>query len=253
MEREALIVGNWKMYKGPMEAIEFVKDLLKEIGNSAAEVGVAPPFVSLFPVWEVIRGSFIKLCAQNVFWEKEGPYTGEISPSMLKDVGCSYVIIGHSERRIYFGETDQMVNKKLKAVIKEGLKGIVCVGENLQEREEGNTLEVITRQVNGALEGITEEEMRQVVIAYEPVWAIGTGKNATPRQIEEVHAKIRELIAGRFNSDLASSLRILYGGSVKPDNIDELMAIPDVDGVLVGGASLRVDSFVRIVNFRRRE
>ncbi len=253
MKRKALIVGNWKMHKGPAEAREFAKELLKEIGDPEAEVGVAPPFVSLFPVWEVIRGSFVKLCAQNVFWEKEGAYTGEISPLMLKDVGCSYVIIGHSERRIYFGETDQMVNKKLKAVIKEGLKGIICVGENLQEREEGKTLEVITRQLNGALETLTEEEMEQVVIAYEPVWAIGTGKNATPSQIEEVHAKIRELIAGRFNSVLASSLRILYGGSVKPDNIDELMAIPDVDGVLVGGASLRVDSFVRIVNFRRKE
>ena len=192
MQRKALIVGNWKMHKGPTEAREFAKELLKEIGNPEAEVGVAPPFVSLFPVWEVIRGSFIKLCAQDVFWEKEGPYTGEISPLMLKDVGCNYVIIGHSERRIYFGETDQMVNKKLKAVIKEGLKGIICVGENLQEREEGKTLEVVTRQLNGALEGLTEEEMEQVVIAYEPVWAIGTGKNATPSQIEEVHAKIRE-------------------------------------------------------------
>jgi triosephosphate isomerase len=252
MERKALIMGNWKMYKGPTEAREFVKELLKEIGHPEAEVGVAPPFVSLFPVWEVIKGSFIKLCAQDVFWEKEGPYTGEISPSMLKEVGCSYVIIGHSERRIYFGETDQMVNKKLKAVIREGLKGIVCVGENLQEREEEKTLEVITRQLNGALEGLTEEEMKQVVIAYEPVWAIGTGKNATSPQIEEVHTKIREFVARRFNPILASSLRILYGGSVKPDNIDEIMAIPDVDGVLVGGASLKVDSFVRIVNFRRK-
>lgn len=240
------------MYKGPSEARSFAHELVRSLGTPPeVEVIIAPPFVSLLPVWEVIEGSPIQLAAQDVFWEREGAYTGEVSPPMLKECGCTYVIIGHSERRNYFGETDEMVNKKVKAALKEGLKVILCVGEKLEEREAGRTLEVVRRQVLRGLEGLGVEALQEVVIAYEPVWAIGTGRNATPEQAQEVHAAIRGIIGERFDPKVASEIRILYGGSVKPDNIDELMAPPDIDGALVGGASLKVDSFLRIVNFRR--
>ena len=250
--RTPIIAGNWKMHKGPSEAKAFALDLVKAlVGIRDVEVVIAPPFVSLVPVREVIEGSSIKLCAQDVFWENEGAFTGEVSPLMLKDCGCTYVIIGHSERRTYFGETDETVNRKVQAVLRAGLKAIVCVGERLEEREAGKTLQVVREQVEGALRGLGAKELKDIVIAYEPVWAIGTGRNATPEQAQEVHAWIRELVAEGFGQGAASSLRILYGGSVKPDNVDELMAAPDIDGALVGGASLKVDSFVRIVNFRR--
>lgn len=250
--RRPIIAGNWKMYKGPSEARSFAKELVRSLGvPSDLEVVVAPPFVSLLPVWEEIKGSPIQLAAQDVFWEREGAYTGEISPSMLKECGCTYVIVGHSERRNYFGETDDAINKKVKAVLDEGMKVILCVGEKLEEREAGRTLEVVQKQVLSGLYGLTAQQLKGVVIAYEPVWAIGTGKNATPEQAQEVHVAIRKILEGEFDQEVASEMRILYGGSVKPDNIDELMAAPDIDGALVGGASLKVESFVRIVNYRR--
>lgn len=246
------VVGNWKMHKTPSEARDFALDLVKALGEiTDVEVAIAPSFVSLSPVWEVIKGSNIKLCAQDVFWEKEGAYTGEVSPLMLKDVGCEYVIIGHSERRRYFKETDEDVNKKLKAVISEGLKPIICIGETLEEREKGETFTVLKKQLTIGLNGIATEEFPKVTIAYEPVWAIGTGRNATPDQIKEAHYYIRSLLKEKgFEKD--GSIRILYGGSVTPDNIDELIKTPGVDGVLVGGASLKVSSFVSIVKAGRK-
>lgn len=251
--QRTFVVGNWKMYKTPSEARNFALELVKELnGIKEVEIAVAPPFVSLLPVWEVIKGSDIKLCAQDVFWEKEGAYTGEISPLMLKDAGCEYVIIGHSERRRYFKETDEDVNKKLKAAISEGLKPILCIGETLEEREKGETFKVLERQLTIGLEGITHEDFPKITIAYEPVWAIGTGKNATPEQIKEVHHYVKSLLREK-KGETKGFVRILYGGSVTPDNINELIKTPGVDGVLVGGASLRVSSFVTIVMAGRRK
>lgn len=250
--RRPLIAGNWKMHKGPSEARAFAQELVRSLGDPKdVEIVIAPPFVSLLPVWEVIKNSPIKLAAQDVFWERKGAYTGEISPPMLKECGCSYVIVGHSERRKYFGESDEVINKKVKAVLQEGLRVILCVGEKLEERERGRTLEVVRKQVLDGLQGLSSDELKNVVIAYEPVWAIGTGRNATPEQAQEVHGAIRDMIAERYGPECAREMRILYGGSVRPDNIDQLMAAPDIDGTLVGGASLEVESFVRIVNFRR--
>lgn len=248
------VVGNWKMHKTPSEARDFALDLVKALGGiTDVEVAVAPSFVALFPVWEVLKGSTIKLCAQDVFWEKEGAYTGEVSPLMLKDVGCEYVIIGHSERRRYFKETDEDVNKKLKAVISEGLKPILCIGETLEEREKGETFTVLKRQLTIGLNGIALEDISKVTIAYEPVWAIGTGRNATPDQIKEAHCYIQSVLLKEKGVEKDNAVRILYGGSVTPDNIDELIRTPGVDGVLVGGASLKVSSFVSIVKAGRKK
>jgi len=250
--RQALIAGNWKMHKTPSEARAFAAELAREIGREReTEVVVAPPFVSLLPVKEALQGSSIKLAAQDTFWEMEGAFTGEVSPLMLKEVGCHYVIVGHSERRTHFGESDEAVNKKVKALLKVGLRPIICVGERLEQREAGQTFSVVKGQVEGALEGLGAQEASEVVIAYEPVWAIGTGRTATPQQASEVHAYIRGLLKEAFGEEVAQGVRILYGGSVKPDNIDDLMAEADIDGALVGGASLKVDSFSRIVRFRR--
>jgi len=250
MSRTPLIAGNWKMYKTIPEAVETVEQLKEAIKDvSSREVVIAPSFVCLFPVAEVIRRSNIALASQNVFWEDEGAYTGEISPAMLRSGGCTYTIIGHSERRQYFGETNESVNKKSKKSLEGGLKVIVCIGESLEERDNKNTFSILRTQIEGGLRGLTADQMREVVIAYEPIWAIGTGKTATADQAEEVHQFIRNQIGEKQGKELSEKTRILYGGSVKPDNIDELMAKKNIDGVLVGGASLKVESFARIVKF----
>ena len=232
------------------ESVELVSQLTAMLADrKAIDIVVAPPFTALGAVATVVKGSPVGLAAQHVFWEESGAFTGEISTAMLKDVGCRYVIIGHSERRQYFNETDETVNKRLKAVLKASLIPIVCIGETLAEREAERTLAVIEQQLKGGLQGLSLEEMETVIIAYEPVWAIGTGKTATPEQAQEVHHFIRDLIARIFSKEIAHDTRILYGGSVKPDNVDLLMAQMDIDGALVGGASLKADAFARIVNY----
>ena len=249
--RRPLIAGNWKMNNNSAESVELVSQLRKMVSEAEdVEVVVAPPYTALSAVAATIKESNIFLSAQNTFWEESGAFTGEISPSMLKDIGCQHTIIGHSERRQYFGETNETVNKRLKAALKASLTPIVCIGETLEEREAGKTLAVIEQQVREGLNDLSSEEMNKVVIAYEPVWAIGTGKTATPDQAQEVHHFIREQIAQVFGERVAENIRILYGGSVKPDNIDQLMAQRDIDGALVGGASLKADSFARIVKFK---
>lgn len=232
------------------DAKTLVQDLKARVRDVAnVEIVVCPPFISLTTVRDVIEGSNIALGAQNVYWEKSGAFTGKISPSMLKSAGCTYVIIGHSERRAYFHETDETVNKKIFAALAEGLKPIVCVGETLKERESEKTFDVVKRQVNEGLTNLSPEQMKTVVIAYEPVWAIGTGKTATPEQAQEVHAFIRKLLVEMFGEQTAEATRLQYGGSVKPENASELMAQIDIDGALVGGASLKADSFEKIVKF----
>jgi len=238
------------MYNTISEAIELSNGLkreLFELNYQDIEVVLCPPFTTLSEVSEVITDSEIQLGAQDVYWEEEGAFTGEVSPKMLKDAGCSFVIIGHSERRQYFGETNESVNKKIKAAIKYALTPIVCVGETLAEREKSKTFQVLDDYIKNGLKDISGEDILKIVIAYEPVWAIGTGKTATPEQAEEVHKYIRDLLVKMYNKDIADSLRIQYGGSVKPENIIELMRQPDVDGALVGGASLKVESFTQIV------
>jgi triosephosphate isomerase len=230
------------------EALELARELRKRMGDErGCEVGIAPPFTALHPVRGALNGSRIGLAAQDVFWEPQGAWTGEVSAPMLAEVGCAYVIVGHSERRQHFGETDAQVNKKARAVLGAGLTPIVCVGELLAEREAGKTLDVVGRQVREGLAGLSADDAAKLVIAYEPVWAIGTGKTATPEQAQEVHAVIRTLLAGLFGARAADGIRIQYGGSVKPDNAADLMSRPDVDGALVGGASLKADDFAKIV------
>jgi len=227
--------------------VEELKPLVKDVAD--VDVVVCPPFISLVPVAEALKGSNIGLGAQNIYWEKSGAFTAEVSGPMLVSAGCQYAIIGHSERRQYFGETDETVNKRVFAALDEGLKPIVCVGETLEERESEKTFEVIKRQIAGGLAGMTAAQMETVVIAYEPVWAIGTGKTATPDQAQDVHAFIRKELAGLFDEATANATRIQYGGSVKPTNATELMGKPDIDGALVGGAALKADSFEGIVKF----
>jgi len=233
------------------ESVELVSQLKTMLADSKEiDIVVAPPFTALGAVAAVLKGSPIGLASQNVFWEERGAFTGEISTAMLKEIGCRYVIIGHSERRQYFSETDETVNKRLKAALNASLIPIVCIGELLAEREAEKTLAVIERQLREGLKGLSLEEMENVIIAYEPVWAIGTGKTATPDQAQEVHHFIRDLIARIFSKEVADDTRILYGGSVKPDNVDLLMAQLDIDGALVGGASLKADAFAGIVSFK---
>lgn len=242
------IAANWKMNKTILEAKEFVNAFAPSVSDiNDIDIVIAPSFTALFSVAELIKGSNIKLSAQNVFYEEKGAYTGEVSPLMLKDVGCDYVIIGHSERRHYFGEDDEILNKKVKAALRNGLEVIFCIGETLKEREEGKTFDVLERQVK---EGLRDIDLSRIVIAYEPVWAIGTGRTASPEQAQEAHAHIRNKLKDLYVA--ADTVRILYGGSVTPDNIDDLMACPDVNGALVGGASLKPESFERIVRFKRR-
>jgi triosephosphate isomerase len=250
--RTPLIAGNWKMYMTRPQARGLVQGLKEALSGQTpqAQVVLAPPYTALGDVAEALKDTGWYLAAQNVHWEEEGPYTGEVSPVMLREVGCSFVILGHSERRQYFGETDQVVQKKLRAALRHGLTPILCVGESLGQRERGQTVDVVEGQLAGALDGLPEHETPEFVIAYEPIWAIGTGKTATPDQAQEVHLAIRRWLERALSPRRAVSTRVLYGGSVKADNIDRLMAEPDIDGALVGGASLKADSFARIVAFR---
>jgi triosephosphate isomerase len=236
------------MYKTIQESIDLVTLLKRSLVDIAEiEIVVCPPFTSLSDVREAVMDTNIALGAQDCYWEKEGAFTGEVSCPMLKSAGCEYVIVGHSERRQYFGETNETVNKKAKAALKEGLKPIVCVGERIEERKAGKTFDVVKDHVTNSLAGLTRDEMMKTVIAYEPVWAIGTGLTATKEQAQEVHKYIRGLLQKMYDADLAKSVRIQYGGSVKPENIKELISQEDVDGALVGGASLKAESFSQIV------
>ena len=246
--RKPLIAGNWKMNKTVNEAIELVNNLKRElIDLEEVDVVVCPVYTALTEISDILIGSNIKLGAQNVYWEEKGAFTGEVSPSMLKDVGCYYVIIGHSERRKYFFETDETVNKKIKAAQSAGLMPIFCIGETLEEREETKTIDIVQKQLSGGLKDLKGQDILKLVIAYEPVWAIGTGKTATPEQAQEVHGFIRNWLSDKYSSEVSSNVRILYGGSVKPSNTKELMQQADIDGALVGGASLESASFVDIV------
>lgn len=248
--RKPLIAGNWKMYKTVREAVETARELVQCAAVVNVDVMIAPPFTALAPVAEVVKGTSVALGAQNLFWKNEGAYTGEISPTMLSDIGCQYVIIGHSERRQYFGDTDESVNAKIRAALEHQLIPVFCVGETETQREAKETFSVLDKQVTKGLEGFSSEALsRLLVIAYEPVWAIGTGKTATTDQVQEVHAFLRSLVEKRFDNLLAKSVRILYGGSVKPDNVTEIMNMPDVDGALVGGASLSAKVFNSIIHF----
>jgi triosephosphate isomerase len=248
MGRKIFIAGNWKMNTTIEEAVELAKSVVEETKDRGdVEVAVCPPYVSLSAVAQVIKKSGVKLGAQDVHWEANGAYTGKVSVDMLKSVGCEYVIIGHSEQRQYFGETDESVNKKVKAAIAGGLKPIICVGELLSERENGFTEKVVEKQILGAYKDLSKEEASQTVIAYEPVWAIGTGKTATPQQAEEVHLFIRKFIENLYGKELAQNLIIQYGGSMNPKNAKELLAKENVDGGLIGGASLKPDQFKGVV------
>ncbi len=237
------------MNKAISGSITLASELVRKLGSQEPPclVAIAPTFIALDSVREVIKKSAVKLAAQNCHFEDDGAFTGEISASMLKAVGCEYAILGHSERRQYFGETDEIINKKVKKVLSEGLQVILCVGETLQEREAGITQEVVARQVRGTLNGVSESEMKFITIAYEPVWAIGTGKTATPEQAEEVHCFIRELIHSLYSPSVAENLLIQYGGSVKGSNAKDLFQMPNIDGALVGGASLKVEEFYQII------
>ncbi len=251
-DRKPLIAGNWKMFKTGPEAVATARDLVEQVGAvTEVDIMIAPPFTALSAVHDALRNSAIALGAQTVHWETEGAYTGEISPSMLIAAGCRFVIIGHSERRQYFGETDETVNRRLRAAMKQGLVPVFCVGETEAQRETGETFSVLDKQIKMGLKEVFPEEPDALVLAYEPVWAIGTGKTATSAQAQEVHAFLRERLNDRFGETLAGAIRILYGGSVKPDNVTELMAMPDVDGALVGGASLKPEVFAQIVRYRK--
>jgi triosephosphate isomerase len=250
MARTPLIAGNWKMHLTVSEAA----DLARTIGESSRDVSdrevmIAPPAPALAAVVEAVVGTPVQVAAQNAAWEKEGAFTGEISPVMLKDMGVKMVILGHSERRHIFGEDDAMVNRRLLGALHFGLVPILCIGETLDERESDATFTVLEEQLARGIAGVDAAAMQQVVIAYEPVWAIGTGKTASREQAQEVHAFVRKVLAGLYDKTLAEEIRILYGGSVKPENVDSLMAQPDIDGALVGGAALKSESFDRIIHF----
>lgn len=249
--RTPFIAGNWKMNLTVGKARELVRVLDKEIGAvKDVEVLVAPPLTALAAVISELHASRIEVAAQNCHWEAAGAYTGEVSPELIRDLGCSHVIIGHSERRQYFGETDETVNKKVQAALRAGLRVIACIGETLAEREAGKTMVIVETQLRGALKGLSAGHMEYVTVAYEPVWAIGTGKNATPDQAQEVHGRLRTVLRDLYGSAVADTVRIQYGGSVKPSNIKELMDKTDIDGALVGGASLEATSFIGIVKYR---
>jgi triosephosphate isomerase len=246
--RRPFIAANWKMNKTVPEAEEFLGEFLPAVGDvKDVDIVIAPPFTALYAVSQKLKGSNVMLSAQDMFYEEKGAYTGEVSPLMLIDIGCAYTIIGHSERRQYFGDTDEVVNRKTLTALGKGLKVILCIGERLAEREAGKTNEVLKGQLKGALKDV---DIDNLVVAYEPVWAIGTGVTATTEQAQDAHEFIRSEIAAGYGKK-ADGLRILYGGSVTPDNVHDLMACPDVDGALVGGASLKAESFVKIVKFKR--
>lgn len=246
--RRPFIAGNWKMNLDRAGAIALARAVAKQAqGINDVDIACIPPFVYVDAVADALKGTNVAWGAQDVYHQGNGAFTGEVSIAMLKDLGCTYVVLGHSERRHILCETDQQVNQKTLATLAGGLIPIVCVGELLEEREAGKTLDVIQRQIDGSLAGLSADQMRKVVIAYEPVWAIGTGKVATPDQAEEVHLALRKILENRYNTETAQSVRIQYGGSVKPDNAKELLAQPDIDGALVGGASLKADQFMGIV------
>ncbi len=250
MSRTPLIAGNWKMYKTGTEAVATASrlaELCKDVTD--VEVMIAPTYLSLPLVAKAFEGSPVKAGAQNLYFEAEGAYTGEVSAPMIKDAGAEYVIIGHSERRQYFGETDESVSKKVTAAVKEGLKPVLCIGETEAERDQGKTFFVLDKQVSDGLKASGPEDIKDLVLAYEPVWAIGTGKTATTDMVEEVHRHLRKHLESLYSKELADATRILYGGSVKPENAKDLMGIEDVDGALVGGASLDADKFIHIINF----
>ena len=250
--RIPLIAGNWKMFKTVHEAVVFTKELRSLVKDVVdVEIVVAPPFTAVHAVAEAARNSNVGVAAQNLHWEREGAFTGEVSAAMIKEAGAEYVIVGHSERRRLFRETDAIVNRKTLAAIGAALTTIVCVGETLEEREREETLAILDRQIKVGLDGVTAEQIADLVVAYEPVWAIGTGRNATAAQAGEVHAHIRTRLRQWFGADAADRCHVIYGGSVKPDNIRDLIAEPDVDGALVGGASLEVRSFGEIVTKSR--
>jgi triosephosphate isomerase len=244
--RKMIVAGNWKMNKTSAEAVEIILKLNELIADvKGVEVIIGPPFTALSEAIKI--AGKVKLAAQNMHWEEKGAFTGEISPTMLTDLGIDYVILGHSERRAYFGETNEIINKKIKSALIHGLNPILCVGEKLEDRENGNTENVVEDHVKGGLEGITKEQMKNIVIAYEPVWAIGTGKTATPEQAEEVHAFIRRILTEIYDAEIANNTTILYGGSVKPANSKALFSKENIDGGLVGGASLKADDFSIII------
>ena len=249
--RRPVIAGNWKMFKTQAETHTFFKAFKPAVANSKhCDIVVAPPYTAIAAAVEAARGSVVGIAAQNLYWEPEGAFTGEVSGHMIADAGCGFVIVGHSERRQYFGETDESVNKKIRSALAAGLTPIVCIGETLAQREANETRDVLQRQVSGGFAELTPEEFSRILMAYEPVWAIGTGRTATPEIAAEAHRHIRQLVAAQFSLDEASQVRILYGGSVKPDNIRGLMFQPDIDGALVGGASLDPKSFAAIVNYQ---
>ncbi len=251
MDRKPFIAGNWKMFKTGSEAENTASELVKMVSDvKDVDIMIAPPFTALCAVADAMDASSVDLGAQNMHWEDKGAYTGEISPLMLKAAGCKYVIIGHSERRQYFGETDEIINKKIRSAIAHGLTPVLCVGETESQREMKKTFSVLDKQIKNGLEAFLPDELKDLVIAYEPVWAIGTGKTASSGQAQEVHKFLRELIEKKFGNALAKKIRIQYGGSVKPDNIKELMSMEDIDGALVGGASLDASTFARIIRFQ---
>jgi len=248
--RRPFIAGNWKMHKTIREAVDFAQHLIIVCGQSTERrVVLAPPFTTLSAVAEALRGSTIHLSAQNLHDKPAGAYTGEISAKMLVDTGCEYVIVGHSERRTLFGEKNDFINQKLKSSISFGLRPIFCIGETLKERDEGQTFAVVEEQIKEGLNNLSTDDITHTVIAYEPVWAIGTGRTAAPEQAQEAHAYIRDVMKKIYGEHISGNIAIIYGGSVNPDNISGLMAQPDIDGVLVGGASLDLESFIRIIQF----
>jgi triosephosphate isomerase (TIM) len=250
--RRPVIAGNWKMYKTIAEAVDFIQKIAPVAATAGhCEVVVAPPFTALAAAAGAAKGSKVAICAQDLHWDKEGAHTGDVSAAMIVDAGSTHVIIGHSERRHDHGETDEQVNRKLKAALAAGLTPIVCVGETLAQREAGGTGQVLKTQFEGSLAGLTPHDFSRIMIAYEPVWAIGTGRTATPEMAAESHHVLRDLARQRFGEAEAGAVRILYGGSVKPENVGGLMAQPEIDGALVGGASLKVDSFTALINYPR--
>jgi len=246
--RKKVIAGNWKMNLNIHQSQKLVSEIISGLGkDNKAEVIVCPPFTSLSEISSLVKDTKVKLGAQNMHFEESGAYTGEISSDMLKSVGCEYVILGHSERRVIFNEPDELINNKIKTALTKELKPIFCIGELLDQRERGETMQVVSHQINRGLEGVSSEQMKNVIIAYEPVWAIGTGKTATPQQAQEAHSFIRELISKNYSTLVAENLIIQYGGSVKPENAGELLSQKDIDGALVGGACLKADSFLSII------
>ena len=248
MARRYFIAGNWKMNNTASKAVELINGINAQIaGETSVDVAVCPTFTALDAASKALAGSNVKLGAQNMYTKASGAYTGEISAEMLKEFNCTYVILGHSERREYFKETDAFINEKVKVVLENGMKPILCVGEKLEEREVGNTIAVVSKQTSEGMAGLSAEDAQKVVIAYEPVWAIGTGKTATPAMAQEVHAEIRKVLAGLFGAEASENIQILYGGSMKPENADDLLKEKDIDGGLIGGAALKADSFVALV------